>query len=196
MWCSSYRDHVIMAFPSFDTSSSLWAPQASISWVDGPARKSEFVRFARRVMTEGDAVALALRASHAWIDKRLRVTGNPSPFGTDDQAQTVAGASPLFGDDRAKLARSVKSPRGVPRILTYAQFKSLMQKSGLGGSEQSLQKSYTALDQLRKQNHCSWAQIKFRMKHAQEGPTAVHAKALKTKAARLPLTIRDWRRLI
>jgi hypothetical protein len=71
-----------------------------------------------------------------------------------------------------------------------------MQKSGLAGSEQSLQKSYTALDQLRKQNHCSWAQIKFRMKHAQESPTAVHAKALKTKAARLPLTIRDWRRLI
>ena len=190
MWCRSYRDHVIMAFPSFDTATSLWAPQASIAWVDGPTRKSEFVRFAKRVMTEGDAVALALRASHAWIDKRLRRGDKPSQ--AENEAQSVAGTPTLFRGDGAK----VKSSRSAPSILTYAQFRSLMEKSGLGGSEQSLQKSYTALVQLRKQNHCSWAQIKLKMKHSQHSTAAAQPKAPKTKPSRLPLTLRDWRRVI
>ncbi len=191
MWYRSYRDHVIMAFPSFDTATSLWAPQASIAWVDGQTRKSEFVRFAKRVMTEGDAVAVALRASHAWIDKRLRRSDKASPLETDDKAQPVR-ASPQLEGDRAK----VKSSRSAPRVLTYAQFRSLMEKSGLGGSEHSLQKSYTALVQLRKQNHCSWAQIKLKMKHSQDSTTPAQPKALKTKPSRLPLTLRDWRRVI
>jgi hypothetical protein len=196
MWCRSYRNHVIMAFPSFDTATSLWAPQASIAWVDGPTRKSEFVRFAKRVITEGDAVAVALRASHAWIDKRIRKSDKASPLETDNKVQSVAGASPQLEGDRAKLARAVKSSRSAPRMLTYAQFRSVMEKSGLGGSEQSLQKSYTALVQLRKQNHCSWAQIKLKMKHSQDSLTLAHPKAPKTKPSRLPLTLRDWRRVI
>jgi len=190
MWYRSYRDHVIMAFPSFDTATSLWAPQASIAWVDGHARKSEFVRFAKRVLTEGDAVALALNASHAWIDKRLRMVDKGLPLGIENEAQSVVGASPLLEQDRAKPSRSAS------RILTYGQFKSLMERSGLGGSEQSLQKSYGALAQLRKQNHCSWSQIILKMKHSQGSTTAAHSKALKAKPARLPLTLRDWRRVI
>jgi len=196
MWYRSYRDHVIMAFPSFDTATSLWAPQASIAWVDGPARKSEFVRFAKRVLTEGDAVALALNASHAWIDKRLRIVDKGLPLGIENEAQSVVGASPLLEQDRARLARAVKPSRSASRILTYAQFKSLMERSGLGGSEQSLQKSYGALAQLRKQNHCSWSQIILKMKHSQDSTMAAHSKALKAKPARLPLTLRDWRRVI
>ena len=195
MWYRSYRDHVIMAFPSFDTSTSLWAPQASIAWVDGPARKSEFVRFAKRVMTESDAVALALRASHAWIDKRLRMANKPPE--TESEVQSVAGAPPPPEGDSANLARrAVKSSRRAPRILTYPEFKTLMGKSGLSGSEQSLQKSFTALVQLRKQNHCSWAQIKLKMINPQDSKTAAHARRFKTKPSRLPLTLRDWRRII
>ena len=186
MWYRSYRNHVIMAFPSFDTSTSRWAPQASISWVDGSARKSEFVRFAKRVMTEGDAVALALRASHTWIDERLRMD-EASRHGADNEAPSLDERSAPLKSDRGKVAR---------RALTYAQFKTLMQKSGLGGSEESLHKSYTALAQLRKHNHCSWTHIKVRMKYCQENALAVHAKPIKTKPARLPLTMRDWRRVI
>ena len=111
MWYRSYRDHVIMAFPSFDTATSLWAPQASIAWVDGHARKSEFVRFAKRVMTEADAVALALDASHAWIDKRLRVADKGLP---ENEIQSVAGASPLLKGDRARVMRGVKPSRSAP----------------------------------------------------------------------------------
>jgi len=184
MWYRSYRDHVIMAFPSFDTATSLWAAQASIAWVDGHARKSEFVRFAKRVMTEADAVALALNASYAWIDKRLTMVDKALP---QDQARSVAGA---------RLMRAVKPSKSAPRIFTYAQFKSLMEKSGLGASEQSLEKSYMALTQLRKRNHSSWSQIVFKMKHSQDSTTAPYPKVLKMKPARLPLTLRDWRRVI
>ena len=170
MWCRSYRNHVIMAFPSFDTVTSLWAPQANISWVDGPSRKSDFVRFAKRVLTEGDAVTLALSASRAWVDKRLRMADT--------------------------LPRTVKAQKSVPRILTFAQFKLLMEKSGLVGSEQSLQKSYMALAQLRKKNHCSWAKIESKVKHSQHGSTADHPQPIKPKPPRLPLTLQDWRRVI
>jgi hypothetical protein len=91
---------------------------------------------------------------------------------------------------------AAKSQKSAPRILTFDQFKSLMEKSGLVGSEQSLQKSYVALAQLRKQNHCSWAKIKLKVKHSQHGSTADHANAVKTTPARLPLTLQDWRRVI
>ena len=186
MWYRSYRDHVIMAFPSFDTATGLWAPQANIAWVDGQSRKSHFVRFTERVMTEDDAVASASAASDAWIDRRL--TGAR-------ELQPAVGTSPLRPDSAAPLARAVKSPKNTPRILTYGQFKALMDKSGFDVSEQSLQKSYAALVQLRKQNHHSWSQIILKMKHSQDGWPAVNPKALKTKPARLPLTLRDWRRV-
>ena len=31
MWSRCYRQHVIMAFPSFDTATNLWAAQADIT---------------------------------------------------------------------------------------------------------------------------------------------------------------------
>lgn len=71
MWRRLYRNHVIMAFPSYDTATNAWAPQADISWCAGPARESEFVKFPNRFMTEADAVACALRMGQAWIDNRL-----------------------------------------------------------------------------------------------------------------------------
>ena len=63
MWSRCYRQHVIMAFPSFDTATNLWAAQADISWPSGPVRESEFVRFPTRVMSEAEAVSLALSRS-------------------------------------------------------------------------------------------------------------------------------------
>jgi len=187
MWFRSYRDHVVMALPSFDTATKLWAPQANITWVVGPARKSEFVRFAKRVMTEGDAVAWALNASRAWIDQRLKTR--------DTQAQRQAG---IEAPSRLKHVTSpVRAPRSATRTLTFAQFKSLMGKSAVNASEQSLQKSYTALIQLRKHSHRSWAQIKFRMKHSRQYTGAGRPMAARREtAARLPLTVRDWRRII
>ncbi|HKY07684.1 MAG TPA: hypothetical protein VJQ55_05570 [Candidatus Binatia bacterium] len=195
MWYRSYRDHVIMAFPSFDTATSLWAPQANITWVDGACRKSEFVRFAKRVMTEGDAVALALNASHAWIDRRLRTMDKGEIQSVTDEPSPVASPS-LLRSHSTKLSRTLKTPRSSAGILTYAQFKSLIEKTGLGGSERSLQKSYTALAKLRRENHCSWALIRSKMEHRQEKSPAGGKSPGKAKPARLPVTLRDWRRVI
>jgi hypothetical protein len=195
MWYRSYRNHAIMAFPSYDTSTGLWAPQASITWVHGPVRKSEFVRFAKRVLTESDAVASALSASYAWIDRRLRAIDKPPRLSGPHQGQSITGSAAL-GGDMVGLVPPVKPSRSAPRTLTYPQFKSLMEKSGFAGSERSLQKSYTALAQLRRQNHCSWARIRSKMELSHETPAALHAKAAKAKTSPLPLTLRAWRRVI
>jgi hypothetical protein len=193
MWCRSYRDHVIMAFPSFDTATGLWAPQANISWVVGPARESEFVRFAKRVLTEAEAVALALNAARPWVDGRLRTPHSVARRETQYPARPVRTLTRSGGN--VPLPRAAKSSDNT-RILTFNQFKSLMGKTGLSASPQSLHKSYAALLQLRKQDNRSWAQIKFKIRGSQESAPAAQALAFKAKLARLPLTMRDWRRII
>lgn len=75
MWNWSYRNHVIMAFPSFDAATNSWAPQADISWPRGPVRESEFVIFPIRVLSESEAVAFALRGGMSWVDQRLKYRG-------------------------------------------------------------------------------------------------------------------------
>jgi len=180
MWCRSYRDHVIMAFPSFDTATNLWAPQANISWVVGPQRKSEFVRFAKRVFTEAEAAACALKAGESWVDRRLKESG--------------ADASFEIRDDHAKPREDARSSRTSKKMLTFDQFKSWVDQSDPNVSEQQLQKSYAALLQLRKHQHRSWADliIKMRNSQAQIAPTASTENA---KSLHLPLTMRDWRRI-
>jgi hypothetical protein len=61
-----------MAFPSFDAATNTWVPQADISWVAGPLRDSEFVRFTARAATEDEAVSWALQNGIEWIDGRLQ----------------------------------------------------------------------------------------------------------------------------
>jgi hypothetical protein len=74
-------------------------------------------------------------------------------------------------------------------MLTFNQFKSMVVKSGLISREERLQKSYASLLQLRRQNHYSWAQIKLKMRTAQEVASTAQVE-------RLPITARDWRRII
>ena len=197
MWCRSYRNHVIMAFPSFDTATGLWAPQANITWVAGPLRESEFVRFSKRVMSEDDAVACASRAAQTWIDKRLRSLQKASPRRSDITAGSPVGASlqPLSGG-AAKFTRRVKSLSSSTRMLTFDRFKSMMLKSGISVSDQRLQKSYAALVALRRRNHCSWAHITAKMEHTQAMMTGAQTEGLNLKLERLPLTLGQWRRII
>ena len=72
MWSRLYRNHVIMAFPTYDTVANAWAPQADINWFAGSSHDSKFVRFSKRCMTEQEAVTWALRRSEVWVDNRLR----------------------------------------------------------------------------------------------------------------------------
>jgi hypothetical protein len=194
MWCQSYRNHVIMAFPSFDTATRLWAPQANISWTVGPVRESEFVRFPKRVISEGEAVACASRAARAWIDQRLRKT-RELPRTQDAVEMRSAPIAPAraLQSGPAKLARSVKSP-GTGRILTFGQFRLLMLRSGVVADNEGLQKSYAALVELRKRNHYSWARIKIKMK--QKNMSGSELRGRRMKADRLPLTMRAWQRVI
>ena len=197
MWCRSYRNHVIMAFPSFDTATGLWAPQANISWVVGPLRESEFVRFSKRVLSEDDAVACASRAARTWIDRRLRSL----PKGPPRQNLTAAGDTvdaPLqpLKAGAARFARGVKLSGSPTGMLTFNRFKSMMLKSGISVSDERLQKSYAALVELRRRNHCSWAQIKTKMEHTQAMMSGAQIGGLNVKLERLPVTLRQWRRVI
>ena len=71
MWSRTYRNHCIMAFPSFNAATQTWRAQADISWCAGNRRHSQFVRYRRYSMTEKEAVDLALQQSIKWVDGRL-----------------------------------------------------------------------------------------------------------------------------
>lgn len=193
MWCRSYRDHAIMAFPSFDTASGLWASQANITWVAGSERESAFVRFPKRAVTEAEAVAWALSAAQAWIDKRVKTPPIFSPPEKDVRSGALR-ADVARGSENDRFPRLAKSSRPSGRTLTFEQFKSLMGESGHKESEKSLQQSYAALLQLRKRGHRSWAQIKLKIRRPRE--TALHSEAFNIKISRLPLTTKEWRRII
>jgi hypothetical protein len=72
MWSRLYRNHVIMAFPTYDTVTKAWAPQADINWFAGSFHDSKFVQFSKRCTTEEEAVTWVLRRSEVWVDNRLR----------------------------------------------------------------------------------------------------------------------------
>jgi len=75
MWSQLYRNHLIMPFPSYDTATSSWVPQADITWCTGGAREFEFVRFPKRVSSEAEAIRCALELGRNWIDDRLQRAG-------------------------------------------------------------------------------------------------------------------------
>jgi hypothetical protein len=197
MWSRLYRNHVIMPFPSYDTATNAWAPQADISWCAGPSRESEFVRFPNRFMTETDAVACALRRGEAWIDNHL---GRLRSGSRSEHARVIDMIGAL------KKSPEKVSPTQLPRTqgsiqwhakktFTFGQFKSVIANSGAKLSEQTLQKSYGALVKLRKNNHWSWAQTRRKVKHSQQDRSAAQSPARQQRAARIPLTERDWRRI-
>ena len=72
MWIRLYRNHVIMAFPTYDTVANAWTPQAEINWFTGSSHDSKFVQFSKRCTTEEEAVTWVLRSSEVWVDNRLQ----------------------------------------------------------------------------------------------------------------------------
>ena len=182
MWCRSYRDHAIMAFPSFDTVTNLWAPQANISWIVGSERKSEFVRFAKRVLSEAEAAACALNAAQSWVDSRLK-----KPRKAVLRSRRESRAKPRGAE--------ACSPRSSRKMVTFDQFKSWVDQPDRSVSEQQLQKSYQALLQLRKYQRCSWADLLVKMRNAQAN-IAPSGSRWSGKSSQLPLTLRDWRRIM
>jgi hypothetical protein len=196
MWSRLYRNHVIMPFPSYDTAANAWAPQADISWCTGPSRESEFIKFPNRFLTEADAVIFALRRGEAWIDDRLQRLRSGSEH---------AAVIDMIGALKKSLEKVTPAQRPrtqgliqwhAEKTFTFGQFKSVVAKGGVKLSEQTLQKSYAALVKLRKNNHWSWAQTRQKVEHSQRDRSAAKSPAHQQRAARIPLTERDWRRIV
>ena len=198
MWSRLYRNHVIMPFPSYDTAANAWAPQADISWCVGTSRESEFVRFPNRFMTEADAVACALRKGEAWIDHhlgRLRSTSGSEHTSVIDMIRTLKKSQNKLSPTQGPRAQG-SIQRHAEKTFTFGQFKSVIGKSGVKLSEHTLQKSYSALVRLRKNNHWSWAQTRRKVEHSQQDCVAVQSPTGQQRAARgIPLTERDWLRI-
>ena len=196
MWSRSYRKHVIMAFPSFDTATNSWAPQADISWPTGPARESEFVRFPIRVMSEAEAVACALNRGKSWIDRRLK--HGHSPASSDLAIQGITALQNQLVETREKRVMPIQPHRSsvTTNILTFDQFKSAVVKVGGAKSDRLLRKSYGALMKLRKNAKYSWADIQLTVKRSQEVLTTRRAAPRRKRRTILPLTQREWQRIV
>lgn len=191
-----YGDHFIMAFPSFDTATNGWVPQADVTWDHkSPARKFAFIRFPNRFKTEAEAVNFALDMAQTWIDKHPR------------RLHTYRSGSgriiELVGALKHGLARSASQQLGrvqsaperhLEKSFTFDEFKSAIAARGKI-SEEKLQKSYMALVQLRKNRHLSWAEARRKVEHSQHDFTAAPSTMRRPRAARIPLTERDWRRI-
>ena len=111
---------------------------------------------------------------------------------------TAAGSLPTGKRGLLRLGRQrvlpplIKRPKKTVRTLTYEQFKSFMKGYRHSGGESSLQKSYAALVQLRRQRHRSWKEIEPKLRYLRES----RPESRVLKAYGLPLTTRDWRRII
>jgi hypothetical protein len=198
MWNRLHRKHVIMAFPSFDTATNSWVPQADITWCIGPTRESAFVRFTTRVTTENEAVSCALHKGVSWIDQRLKHLRNRQPTIRERRGDVIEALPQSLKRSESKQLPvfQLTTPASQRKTLTFGQFKSVMARVGLRGSEQSLHKSYDALIKLRKTRHYSWAEIRNKVQRSQELPATARQPARGAKAAGLPLTTRDWRRIV
>jgi hypothetical protein len=195
MWSKLYRDHFIMAFPSYDTTTNAWAPHVDISWCAGAMRNSEFVTFTTRAATEAEAVSYGLDQGVAWIDQRLNDENKPA---VEKRGAQIIDALQTLKPRRSRHPALSQIPRtvGPAKTLTFNQFKSVMTKVGLRGSEPSLRKCYAALTKLRKTHHYSWAEIADKVHRFQQFSATTRRPARMAKAAPIPLTQQAWRRFV
>jgi hypothetical protein len=186
-----------MAFPSFDTATNAWAPQADVSWSVGASREFAFIKFPGRLPTEAEAINRALDMAQSWIDERL--CGLRTQVAGSGRGRVIDIVDAL----KVRLAKS--APKAPPRSqpaqpreekgLTFDQFKSAIAAGGLIITEQALQKSYAALVKLRKDERWSWAETRRRLEQSKRELTVAGSARRRARSVRLPLTERDWRRI-
>jgi hypothetical protein len=192
MWSRLYRNHVIMAFPTYDTIANAWAPQADINWFAGSSHDSKFVQFSKRCATEEEAVTWVLRRSEVWVDNRLRRLSRTILPGRGRGIDMIEAAKSHLGKvapEQPVRAGSATEP-GPEKTLTFYQFKCALGGSGVKLSDKNLQKSHAALTKPR--NHDHWSRLETRRKseHTRQDLTA----AVLPRAAHIPLRQRPWRR--
>lgn len=195
MWSRLHRNHVIMPFPSYDTTTNAWAPQADISWCAGPSRESAFVRFPDRFTTEADAVACALRRAESWIDNHLGTGRRGRDSDHTRMTDLIRALKKRPGKARAtELLRARGSIQwDAEKTSTFDQFKAVVAKHGVRLNEQTLQKSYAALVKLQRNNHWSSAQTRAKAEQGQQDRSPAQSTARRQRAARPPLGEPEWR---
>jgi hypothetical protein len=194
MWSRLYRNHVIMAFPTYDTVANAWAPQADINWFAGSSHDSKFVRFSKRCMTEQEAVTWALRRSEVWVDNRLRRLSRailPERGRGIDMIEAAKSHLGKVTPEQPVRARSATESR-PEKTLTFYQVKCAFGGSGLKLSDENLQKSHAALTKPRNHNHDHWSRLETRRKLEQTRQDLT--AAMLPRAAHIPLRQRPWRR--
>ena len=192
MWSRLYRNHVLMAFPTYDSAKHGWAPQVDINWFLGPSHDSTFVRFPSRFLTEDEAVNWALVRGQAWIDKRLERLQGRAP-----KRRRMFGMLEAFNESLTKASPQQPRPaqarpdRSLKSSLTFKEFTHLLaqKQKGLTFGIKTLQKSYDALVKVRKTKRWSWAKTKRKVMRAKQ----THAPAGAPR--RIPLSERAWDRV-
>ena len=187
MWSRLYRDHVLMAFPTYDIAKHGWVPQVDINWFLGTSHDSTFVRFPRRFLTEDEAVSCALARGQAWIDKHLeRLEGHaPKRRRMFDRIEAFGGSAPKSILKQPHPAQA--APRASMKLnLTFEEFAHLLAQKGLAFNVKTLQKSYAALVKVKKIKRWSWAETKHKVMRAQHVPATTGAPQ------RIPLSERAW----
>jgi hypothetical protein len=197
MWSRLYRNHVIMAFPTYDTVANGWAPQADINWFAGSSRGSKFVQFSKRCTTEEEAVTWALRRSEVWVDNRLRRLSRailPERGRVIDMIEAAKSHLGKVTPEQPVRARSATEP-GPEKTLTFYQFKCAFVGSGLKLSDEILQKRYAALIKPGNHDHWSWLEKRRQLEHTQQELTAAVSSRRPPRAAHIPPRQRPWRRI-
>ncbi|MGH7825331.1 MAG: hypothetical protein ACREQ7_09175, partial [Candidatus Binatia bacterium] len=115
------------------------------------------------------------------------------------RAQIIDMAAALqvhLGKADSKQARqSQLLERRLEKTFTFDQFKSVIAASGLQISDQMLQRSYAALEKLRKNNHRSWAEMRRKVEHSRRNLTLSGSPVRRPAFPRIPLTQSEWRRI-
>jgi hypothetical protein len=149
-------------------------------------------------MTEQEAIDCALDMAQQWIDRRGRQLDSPTvtaaPGQVIDMMKTLKKRLEK-GNPKPSRTALLATERRRERILTFGEFKSVIAQSGLMINEQTLQKSYAALDKLRNNQSLSWADTRRRVECLQQDFKVVQSPMRRLRAARLPLTERDWARI-
>lgn len=186
MWSRLYRNHVMLAFPTYDSAKHAWAPQVDINWFLGAARDSKFVRFPTRCMTEEEAVRRALARGQTWVDNRLK-----RMEGVSSKRRRMFDMIHAFKANPERLRTAQPAPkRTVKPSLSFEEFVHLLAHKGFTLSAKTLQRSFAALVKAKRLKHWSWAQTKRKLVRA--GRDRVPAGA----TPRVPVTERAWCRIL
>ena len=190
MWSRLYRDHVLMAFPTYDPAKHAWVPQVDINWFLGSLHDSTFVRFPRRFLTEDEAVTCALARGQAWIDKRLeRLQGRALVRRMFDMTDARDLSVTKASTQQPRPTHAAPKPH-VEQTFTFEDFESLLAQKGLTFSVKTLQKSYAALVKVKKLKRWSWAETKRKVMRAQ------HAPATSGVPRRIPVSESAWGKIV